>query len=270
MIYDPLIAPDKIHAEILARSPTVHPVIGTFLGHPGIAFFAKARVLERTLRSAVQDGAADSLAVRRLIRRTRETSPEYWRGRGQCLHRKRGVADFDRVRDSYLEAQRLYQQSSERSSAIDALVGLAELMLDARQHEEARTYLDELWALVPTSVYSRELLNLFLRANAPWRAQKFARIALEREPKNPGIRLDLVKALIAAGEINTANAEIDVAREHAGPRPRVWKRLSWLYGQLGRKRDAVAALDAIKEIMWERVDTGISTYSGQPASSKLN
>ena len=249
LFFDPHAPEDREHARMLSQMKNVHCVVGPFLGHPTIQYFTEMRLIDGviTLGATPEAKATD---FRWLVRSKRSQSSRYFLGRAEHLHWNTGGRWMNTALRSYREAVRLNRLPPEHRDAIKAEIALVGALLDVGQTDEAWTRIDALCALAENRVYSPELRELLLRVHASEKARELAYRALEKEPRNAELRIDLARIFMADHDTDRAKAEVDVARELAGRRPLLWQRIASIYSRLGFKDEARAApADA-------RVDSG--------------
>jgi hypothetical protein len=243
IFFDPLFSPDVNHAALISRHPDVSCTVHTFLGHPGIAYFTRTRLIDNVFELARQD-APDRVEFRRLIRSKRAGSRVYWLGRAEWLKRKHGLGRLRWLVESFERAQAVTDVPDDHTDAIEALVLLAKALLDAGQQERANEHLALLWEKAQAGATHHDLSQLFVRMGAFDRARYVAERAVQHNPHNPRARLELVRTLIDIGDLQRANVEVDVIRGFARERPVIWRNLRLLYSRLGRTED-VAVADSI-------------------------
>jgi len=243
VFYDPLFYPDRHHVAQLRKLPNLHATVGTFLDHPGIAFFTQTRLIDHMFALAKQDNP-DLLEFRRSIRAKRASSGKYWMTRADYLRRTRGPRYVNTVIRSYEGAITVIDPAADPAEALAPLVGLTRALLDAGRRAEAKTHLETLWGKFHAGATYRGLAGLYIRARDFDRARAIVERDLQRTPRSLELRLELAQTLVATRDLQQANTELDKVREQAGERPKIWHRLRWLYEQLGRHED-VAAADAV-------------------------
>ena len=240
IFFDPLFPPDLHHAERISAHPNVHRILQTFLGHPGIGYYTQTRLVDKVFALARQD-SPDLLEFRRLVRSKRAESTIYWMGRADALKRKRGLYHLNWLVRSYEAAHAASDVPIEHPDAIEPLVGLTKVLLDAGFQDKAEANLALLWTKALAGASHADLGQLFVRLGAFDRARAVSEQAVRRNPRSLDARLELVRTLISTGDLQKANTEIDIVRSQAQERPIIWKRLRMLYARLGRREDVIAA-----------------------------